>query len=243
MKRKEIISIFLSLPEIDVNEVNTRIFIDKKSYYKTSPFFIACDNGDPEIVQILLFNKVNQSTAYRMSKFKMACDAPCYYDDLKIKSSLQLAIQNKNIKIIEMLLKNEKNINMLNYEKEKFQDNITSKTALHTAVENQSLDIVKLLLSSKDIDVNIQAYYNEIKYIEKIKYTIIQTKTPLLIAIENNDEQMIELLLNQDGIDVDIKLDWVSYSNYTKENRKKRTALDLAIEKKDEKIIRLLNKK
>lgn len=199
LKRKEIISIFLSLPEIDVNEVNTRIFIDKKSYYKTSTFFIACDNGDPEIVQLLL--KREDIDINFKSKYQSEQDEWSEYIE---KSCLHHAIDKNNIEIVRVLLENSRlNVNDIFLVKRKVSSNVTKmeeKTALHIAVEKNLPEIVRLLLSRKDLQIDQE--YLFYKIISGKNNKIIIKETALDMAREKNYTEIINLLSKEKKNDI-----------------------------------------
>lgn len=68
--------------------------------------------------------------------------------------ALHMAVQNKKIEIVKLLLLNSKidvNIQFKSSDEEK-----DGKTALHFAVANEDYEIIKLLLENQSIDVNIK---------------------------------------------------------------------------------------
>ena len=67
------------------------------------------------------------------------------------KTALYLAVEKENIKIIKLLLSNNKiDVNIIN------KSNKDEKSALHLAVQKESVEITKSLLSFKNIDINIK---------------------------------------------------------------------------------------
>lgn len=86
-----------------------------------------------------------------------------------------MAVQNKKIEIVKLLLQNSKidvNIQFKSSDEEK-----DGKTALHFAVANEDYEIIKLLLENQSIDVNIKDSQGntpiELTKIERIKEMII----------------------------------------------------------------------
>ena len=85
------------------------------------------------------------------------------------KNALHIAIQNEDVKIVDLLLKNDKinaNAKLIKEDVDNggINSDIKELTPLYMAVEAQNYEIVRLLLSNKDIDVNARSlnvfYYN-----------------------------------------------------------------------------------
>lgn len=92
------------------------------------------------------------------------------------------------------------------------------------------------LINNTNIDVNLG--FEEDRS-AKNETTIIHNKSPLYLSVENNNYQAVKLLLAKPNIDANFES---IYDNYRGEMPKK-TALQLAIEKKNKEIILLLEKK
>ena len=79
-------------------------------------------------------------------------------NDIEIyeKTALYISIENKNIKIMKLLLERD-NINVNEKLYHCFANgNLEAKTALHLASELGDLEIIKHLLEKKEIDINIE---------------------------------------------------------------------------------------
>ena len=79
-------------------------------------------------------------------------------NDIEIyeKTALYISIENKNIKIIKLLLERD-NINVNEKSYHCFVNrNLEAKTALHLASELGDFEIIKHLLEKKEIDINIE---------------------------------------------------------------------------------------
>ncbi len=177
------------------------------------------------------------------------------------KSFYSFIAKNINIDLIKLLLSlpysiidvNElrKNVKLpyLDYQ------NINSKkTALYLAVENENIEIVKILLSHKDVDVNIlnesNAEYTRGRSDEYFSYTDYKTKnkkrTALYLAVLKENTEIIKLLLENKRIDVNVintstfDTAWDKGDVYFTEYKKERTALYLAVQKRNIEIINLL---
>ena len=70
---------------------------------------------------------------------------------LLYKTALYLAVEKKNLKIIKLLLSNDKiDVNIIN------KSSKDEKSSLHLAVQRESIEIIKSLLSFKKTKINIK---------------------------------------------------------------------------------------
>lgn len=53
LMKKEIVSSFVSLTNVNVNHENTKKFKDDEGFIELPPLYVACENRDIEIAQIL----------------------------------------------------------------------------------------------------------------------------------------------------------------------------------------------
>lgn len=201
------------------------------------PIHVAVNNRNYEIVKLLLSEpniEINATTKDGTSP-------------------LLIAIQNKDIEIAKLLLSfpnidvNIQNLFVENQSDAKF----LAGSALHIAIDEGMIEIVRLLLKNPKINTNVKAAYDE-DYAEK---------TPLHIAVEKGSVDIVELLLKDKNIDINEK--YIKYSTwYFKYNKDRhvmhdfareeqwksspnkivqlKTALHIAIEKQNIKIMQLL---
>lgn len=100
-----------------------------------------------------------------------------------------MAIENKNIEIVKILMQN-KNIDVnVKYILSKNGE----KTPLHMAIEEESIEIAKLLIQNKNIDINT------------ICITEDEKKTALHMAVQKESIDIVKLLLQNESIDINAK--------------------------------------
>lgn len=177
----EIISLLLNQKDIDINAkkiYSIKSDFDHVAASQKTPLFMAAEIGSAKIVKLLLDRKdilINQKSIFtRKGTTKFVTyvvnyesdedDFPVEKEDfLEEKTVLQVAIEKRNVEIVNILLSqpdidvNEKiesrnNINDLEFRSTTQYK--TSTTALHIAVINKDLEIIKLLLNHKKINVN-----------------------------------------------------------------------------------------
>ncbi|KAK8899206.1 hypothetical protein M9Y10_001510 [Tritrichomonas musculus] len=162
----EIIKLLLSHPKINVNKECNALFDYLLS--QQIPFSLAVGLGRPDIVELFLencdidFKKKSLFSLLKSSLFGS-----------EKKTLLYFAIENENLEVVKVLLKNEDiDINELNdiyrntkgifyYDTERSGRSIDyilykcKKAALHIAVQKKLFKYVELLLSNPRTDVNI----------------------------------------------------------------------------------------
>lgn len=195
-ENKEIVKLLLSNKNINVNQMsifyrysserihdfqvdNTRFEVNK------NPLHLAIEKGNIEIVKLLLQCEKIDINSLKIYK-TYGDDDECYSNWLKIteQTPLHVAIEQNNIEIINLLLKNNKiDVNLLqtklngtisfdDFEKwfdsdgsiytntrkniDYFENKIEKMSELHLAILKENIQIIKLLLSNRKIDVNLR---------------------------------------------------------------------------------------
>ena len=159
-------------------------------------------------------------------------------------SLLHLAVENENVEIVNLLLRNEKidfNQKMTSYyntknsyRSEELDTKREEKTALHIAAEKGNFEIVQLLCQHNQIDINektIDCYPSEDDTRERI--------TPIHFAIDNEDSQIVALLVSNPKININLKTTFERWWNGGKEEYKEITPLCFAVEKGNLEICRI----
>jgi len=102
-----------------------------KQIRMVTPFYIACEKGQTEIVKVLLNDQ-------RVDKTNVTNSG---------STSFYIACQNGHIEVVKLLLLNEKRIylNKASY---------TGETPFYIACQNGHIEIVKLLLNDERVDIN-----------------------------------------------------------------------------------------
>ena len=190
----EIIKLLLSNDELKINEFQiikkSDLFYDEIEVWLKNPnsckvsskdnvnsfenemesksvLHIAIQNGNPEIVELLLSNKKIDVNLHS-ELFRQTYELDYMKDEeiLQKNTGLHIAIEKNNVEVIKLLLFNEKiNVNLpslltlsnckLDDEKELNGRDVES-FPLHFAVEKGNIEIIKLLMSNKNINVNLK---------------------------------------------------------------------------------------
>ena len=224
----EMVKFLISQPGIDINYQHTYCYVQ----YSQS---VVQENKRIEEDSKSFWETKNDSINIESLKSIFDYNRPSFYTPL-IKTVLQLSVEYKTKKIVEILLNHpDINVNC----KMIIQRNIVffiisdfnifieraiqiTKTPLITAIENEDLETVCLLLSHPKIDVNLKLT-SDIKYLykyfnrsnkEKNNFTdfLHERKTPLCAAIITNNYELVKLLLTND--DIDIKAQSVLINNF-----------------------------
>ena len=227
------------------------VFIDKN---KRTPLHIAVEKENIEMVKFLLNNEMININALQeilynyiqLNNGRLFCDIvdndtdlnSCYkYENItkdqyeskekytRTQTALHIAIKNKNIEIVKLLLANEKidvNIQLYSHSNEdgkndETNESIIKKTFLYYAIENDSVELVKLLLNNEKTDVNLSSYF----YIpQRQAFYMNQTHCEdnyedededeiesyqLHYAVKKKNKEIIKLLLNNKNVDVNSK--------------------------------------
>lgn len=184
----ELIKILLSNEKVDINAiVKLETYIDdEKDIYdsatdaeiqetvenesKTALYF-AVENEKLELIYLLLSNdKIDVNLAYKSDEYYKLANSNENRKENKYeveKTPFYLAVEYKNIEIINLLLQNVKIDINKNYTKSEVEDKYDEdgekcstetfkimRSPLHLAVQNKNIDIIKILLNQKNIDLN-----------------------------------------------------------------------------------------
>lgn len=150
----------LVIDDIDVNQ--------KRSYYKETVLHFAIQNRKIDIVKLLLNHPYNANANIVILGGGGEGIGGRGFGNGE-KNSLHIAIQNEDVKMVDLLLKNGKiDVNAMFVQEiitnQGYNHDIKELTSLFMAVESQNIEIVKLLLEHKNIDVNKRSlkvfYYN-----------------------------------------------------------------------------------
>ena len=132
-----------------------------KDDYESSALHLAVEIGNLEIVQLLLSSskidvnlknkKYSQMNPIFQSNKENDKDYLYYYSEDSEKTALYIAIENKNIKIVQQLLSREDiDVNI----KCKIESN-QEKAPLHLSASLKNVEITSLLVNHKGIDIDI----------------------------------------------------------------------------------------
>lgn len=202
-----------------------------------TPFVAAVSNGNFEIVELLMnHSKVDLNSKAIILKWGKSEES---------QNALYLATSNNSEKIVELLLKNNFDVNMESIIKNYGPNDmlhVCSYVPIFEAILNRNLKIINLLLSSPNIDLNIQK--NVYNYYSIIPLNItnnnhdpkaVKRTSCIYFAISNNSIDAVKLLLSNPNIDLNMRsITRTSHIEY------KETPLFLAIKIKNIDIIKLL---
>ena len=186
----ELIKNLLSKSEVNINFKNkfkTKIYDEKDCYtcatdveiqetveteFKTALYY-AVENEKLDILRFLLSNEsIDVNLACKSDEYYRLA----YYNENRMKHKYEvektpfyLAVEYKNIEIIQLLLQNASiNINV-KYTKSEVKDkydeygekcstetNRIIKSPLHLAVQNKNIDIIEILINQKNIDLDAE---------------------------------------------------------------------------------------
>ncbi len=121
---------------------------------------------------------------HALSVVRYLNDVSCYYS----ADALQIVAELDNVSFVKLILKAERNVNLLAYERE--------ETALQTASSQDYMKIVKILLSN---ETNVNSFR-----ISDVDFS----KTVLTIAVKMNNLKLIKNLLD---VNVDVNAPSFSY--------------------------------
>lgn len=130
-----------------------------------------------------------------------------YFDDnyIKIKTALNIAIENENIEIINKLLQHpDININLSSFSFEIngiYDYSESEKCPIHVAIEKSNMNIIKLLVSHPQININSKMFSFKGKYGNKDSVE----KNALHMAIEKNNLDIIKFLITIPKLNVNSK--------------------------------------
>ena len=217
---------------------------------ENTPLTFAVSNNNEEIVKLLLQHSeldVNTKSVFR--KWKWVSDENRRYGkettNEEEKTPLYSAVENENIDIINLLISNAKiDINDHSLIKTSYIDtekhvwktwisNFIEKTALQEACEKSNFNIVKLLVSKSDIKINEKSIRMKIH----TNYESDHDVDCYQIHNWKIEERRKEIEKSYEK-DIASKYDADSYSKST--NYDENTALDVAVRKKNQKIINFL---
>ncbi|XP_053596401.1 putative ankyrin repeat protein RF_0381 [Microplitis demolitor] len=210
-----------------------------KEYFNRTPLLIAIDQGNREIVELLIRNHadINFITTAGESAFGLALkndnneliqlllDAGV---DINLHSnnvtSLHWAVARNNYPIAEYLINKGADVNTVCHYPPRECFN-TCCSALHVAVKNKNKDMIELLLKN-NADVNIKANCDETTPCH-FPVRDYFNRTPLHIAVDKEDKEVVKLLIKNKA-DVNIS------------TRTGETALGIAVKKNNFALVKLL---
>ena len=250
-----VVQFLLTIPELNVNQ-QYKIF---KPHIEQDEIVLSIDikNGKlkkiPEEKKLMSDNKPPDNGEYDDEN-----NYNVYNYLLYITSALLISAQKGNIDIIQLLLNSNKIVSKIKSKKYhkrwyfhdyQFFTIIEEKALLHEAIENGHADVVRILLSSGKFNVNDNLIKCE-RFIDthSTAFTTIWNEyhiTPLLLASELGYSEIMQILLSQGKADINQKSCSVEYENGGCEYkintviRKEKTALHVAIQKKNLNIIKI----
>lgn len=192
-KKREIVKKLVGQTTIDINSIYSVEI--KKNYfgfnwyqmeiYQKTPFIIAVEVGEIEIINSLLNNNkldINACLILNTDETNETKDAIC------------IAIENKNPNVVRILA-NRSDYNFGCYAKNflKYNDLREHKKHLFVAVENNQYAIAQILLENEKIDVN------EKSIVYKMQSDAPFNKTALHVAVEKGYYNLITLLQKNNG--------------------------------------------
>ncbi|KAI9855850.1 MAG: hypothetical protein M1813_009369 [Trichoglossum hirsutum] len=155
----------------------------------------------------------------------------------RIRTALQLAVENGHEAVVRLLLKNGADVNGEEEEvevKDEFKrTTVRRRTALHLATKSGYEAVVRLLLEN-GADVNAEV---EVK--DGFERTTVRRGTALHLATENEYEAVVRLLL-ENGADVNAEGEVKVEDGFGRTTVRRGTALHLATENGHEAVVRLL---
>ena len=256
----DIIQLLVSQSKIDLKIKSTKIYKEIQTSMDDFYEYIliteekallheAIENGNIEVVQLLLKNKlvnVNDNVLIKKIYIDYCSTANTHYEENYEKTMFHLAIEKGTYEIVKLLLSNSKiDIKKKSISKIKEEGGcicytssfkIIKRSSLFFAINNRNMTLNQLLLSNRHISIN-----SGMKMLNE-KKKILEEKTPLFLAVENENTELVKLLLKQRKININYICTFYIYRNHQR-TLEKWTALDLAKEKNNIEIIHLLSKK
>ena len=209
------IQLLLNREDIDINEISELCYYsdNKESIAKRAAYHIAIEKSSFEIISLLLTHPKIDINAKSINYSILLNDDNDYiiykYEE---KTSLHIAIEKRNLKILQFLLNHQEidiNSKYLYRKDIKLKENIDNdiyekyeeghKTLFHIANEHKRLRIIQYLISLLDVNILNEKFIFCID--EKEKPTQIIKKNVLQYAIEKSSQEIIMYLMNQSKID------------------------------------------
>ncbi len=208
-------------------------------------------------------DKLNQSHDYLVTKE----GNPIYEIELIENTPLHMTIEKKEFDIFALLLEKEEidvNVKYIIKKRRYDTEKIIEKTALHMIAEINDIEFLKVFIKKQNIDLNIKYIDFEEKYIKYKESKFIfdnrayledeindKKISTLNFAYEKDNKEIVKFLLKNSNIDANSTTEIYYNKHYSRkysyqhDNLKKekiysKTLLQLAIEKKDIEIIKLL---
>lgn len=248
----EVVKLLLSEENININaEITLLKKINRKTHKEIStnksfPLIKAVEKGNFEIVKILLMHKNIDVNLSSMSYYKYEKEKNLNHgltlkntQILKYqKCALHIAVKQKNLEIIKLLLNKENidaniKIESIEYYSDsdprnssydgyiKSKDEKSEDTALTLAINDKSIEVIKLLLSYENIDVNCPSFNsietkNEVNTNDRNNKSfencfLIENKmttemnSPLDISLGKCNFEIAGILLKHKNIDINYK--------------------------------------
>lgn len=173
-KAIDVVEFLLQQEKIDVNKLN--------GYSKMTALVYSCDKNLYEIVNIILkHQKVDVNLA--------DCDG---------KTALHFAIEQKNEKIVNLLLNEKLNINI------NAIDKFRKASPLHYACESCNISIIQMIFNFSENQEKLKSENNGENFVDQVQINCKdkQNRTPLHVAVNSNFYDCVEILLNQSEIEI-----------------------------------------
>lgn len=231
-------------PETDVNSIASQFRFDLFDM-TTNCLIQAIWRQNIKIVKLLLSHEKIDVNRNSLEKEITVSGS------LMIKEYVPLvqAVKFGGFDIVKILLSHNKidpNLYETYYDTADNANYISKTVSLYDAIKNENIEIIKLLLGHPKINVNAICSIkiikndseNEEEEQENNSVVKVYNETPLCYTIrkiKTHKKEIVQLLLDNSNININIE----SSLNSLLKN-KKRTALHIAIEKKDKEMVRML---
>ncbi|KAK8875640.1 hypothetical protein M9Y10_005812 [Tritrichomonas musculus] len=246
-KNIELIKLLMKCPNIDPN---IKLLISYGTRYETwTPLSMAIEMENTEIINILFSNektlpnangelllaiKKDNDEILKLLINDQRTDLNELSEEIgKTQSILFRAVEEKNIKLIKLLLDCpyfDPNVKFEFIKMQAKQYLSDEETPLSIAIENEDLEVIKLLLECPKIEPNKE----KLKFIHHDYEGEFESgeKTELSIAIEKGNDEIIHLLFKNQRINPNTIFSDKNYQN--------RTILSTAVEEGNINLIKLL---
>lgn len=196
----DVVKFFLEYPGFDVNTKDKEMrelrryrgpsfSYPEVRYYFRTPLYVAAEQGQSEIVKLLLQNP--------KLDVNLGSGCKCYPEEYS--SPLCIAAKNGHTEVVKLLLTHP-NIDL------NAGHNRDVRTPLCLAAEYGHADVVELLLAHPNIDVNMSSLYFDEFVVNYRGWLgdILTLESPLWFATKNGHTEVMKLLLSHPDVDVNL---------------------------------------